>query len=212
MQQLELETGDDTGTKRLNNQPKSTPSTIASRFPTDDKYLFGFERQPGLKEVDSSGFYSGSHRHLLTYDPSEVRSVLVPFTDKDLTVCNTVGIWFYHLGFLLYALLLMFFLAYTSFADGAMGAGSACSDDNMNQNLNICKLEDVLTDAKSDFRWLIAFVLAGYVGISVTQWAVRRQNYAALCGEYFNALVYLFVTLLRLTSSKLLRIQAMPAM
>jgi hypothetical protein len=184
MHQLELETSDDNGSKRLNNQPKSTPPNVSFRFPTDDKYLFGFERQPGLKEVDSSGFYNESHRHLLTYDPSEVRSVLVPFTDKELTVCNSVGTWLYHLGFLLYALLLMFFLAYTSFGDGAMGGGAACSDDNTNQNLNVCKLDDVLTDAKSDFRWLIAFVLAGYVGISVTQWAVRRQNYAALCGKF----------------------------
>jgi hypothetical protein len=48
----------------------------------------------------------------------------------------------------------------------------------------MCKLDDVLSDAKSDFRFLVAFVLAGYVGVSVQQWAVRRSNYAALCGTW----------------------------
>lgn len=179
--ELDLEGG---SKARLNTAPKSGDITIGGvQFPTNEKYLLGFERQPGLKEASEPGFYGEKRPHILTYNPSEVRSVLVPFTDKDLTVCNSVGIWFYHLGFLVYALLLMFFLAYTSFADGAMGTGSACSDDNVNQNLNICKLDDVLTDAKSDFRWLIAFVLAGYVAISVNMWGVRRQNYAALCGK-----------------------------
>lgn len=187
--EVDLESGQDN--VQLNTAPKSNGITVGGmQFPTDDRYLLGFERQPGLKEASEPGFYGEQKPHILTYDPSEVRSVLVPFTDKDLTVCNSVGIWLYHLGFLAYAVLLMFFLAYTSFADGAMGAGSACSDDNVNQNLNICKLEDVLTDAKSDFRWLIAFVLAGYVGVSVTMWGVRRQNYAALCGKHLVGLIF----------------------
>ena len=193
MQNLELDVSADRGTARLNYEPKSaTVRSTPNQFPTDDQFLFGFERQPGLKESNTPGFYGDNTRHILTYDPSSVRSVLVPFTDKDITVCNSIGIWFHHLAFLVYALCLMILLAYTSFGDGSMGGGSACSDDNTNQNLDVCKLDEVLTDAKSDFRWLIAFVLAGYVGISVTQWAVRRQNYASLCG---NKIIHLFICL-----------------
>lgn len=186
MQNMELDVESGEGKKRLNSEQNSSGSSsnhTAGRFPTNDRYLFGFERQPGIKEVTSAGFYNQHERHILTYDPGELRPALVPFLDSELTVCNSIEIWLYHLGFLLYALLLMFYFAYTSFGDGAMGGGGACSDDNTNQNLNVCKLEDVLTDAKSDFRFLIAFVLAGYVGVSVQQWALRRSNYAALCGK-----------------------------
>ena len=60
--------------------------------------------------------------------------------------------------------------------------------------MNICQLDGILNDAKEDFRWLIAFMLAGYVGVSVATWAVRRQNYAALCGkcEFYFLFCYLF--------------------
>jgi hypothetical protein len=185
MQTMELDVESGEAMKKLNLEPKSHETNHrACRFPTDGKYICGIERQPGVKEAASTGFYAQQEHHILTYDPSQLRPALVPFLDRELTVCNTFDIWLYHLGFLLYALLLMFYFAYTSFGDGSMGAGSACSDDNTNQNLNMCKLDDVLSDAKSDFRFLIAFVLAGYVGVSVQQWAMRRSNYAALCGTW----------------------------
>jgi hypothetical protein len=147
------------------------------------KIIHQLERQPGLKEVDGSGFYGEHTPRILTYDPWKVRTVAVPFTNPDLTVCYNFGIWMYHLGFLLYAIVLMFFLAATSFGDGAEGGGAACSDDHPNQNLDICSLNKELTSAKDDFRWLIAFILAGYVGISLSMWQSRRLAYAVLCGK-----------------------------
>ena len=187
--EMEMESGKSgKGSLHLNPGPNSNMSTIPAvgmgiSFPTNDKYIFGFERQPGLKESVESGFYGLKTKHILTYDASLVRPVLVAFTDREITVCNSVNIWIYHIGFLVYAIVLMFLLGYNAYPDGTMGETGACSDDNTHKNVNMCQLDNVLNDAKSDFRFLIAFLLAGFVAISVSQWNLRRQNYAALCGK-----------------------------
>jgi hypothetical protein len=43
-----------------------------------------------------------------------------------------------------------------------------------------------MEDAKDDFQFLISFVLAGFVALSVNLWNVRRSNYASLCGAARN--------------------------
>lgn len=50
----------------------------------------------------------------------------------------------------------------------------------------MCVLNVVLLDAKAEFRFLIAFILSGYVAFTVNAWAKRRTNYAALCGNARN--------------------------
>ena len=57
------------------------------------------------------------------------------------------------------------------------------------KNINVCNMEAVLHDTKSEFRFLIAFILAGFVATSVSIWRLRRQNYAALCGNTRNLTV-----------------------
>lgn len=39
---------------------------------------------------------------------------------------------------------------------------------------------------KGEFRFLIAFILAGFVGLTVNTWMGRRTMYAALCGNMRN--------------------------
>ena len=50
----------------------------------------------------------------------------------------------------------------------------------------MCQLESTLSAAKGEFRFLIAFVLAGFVARAVSMWALRRTNYASLCGNARN--------------------------
>ena len=75
-------------------------------------------------------------------------------------------------------------LCYNFFPNGSMGNTSACTP--VPKNLNVCMLNDTLNVAKGEFRFLISFVLAGFVGISVSMWSLRRQNYASLCGNTRN--------------------------
>lgn len=60
------------------------------------------------------------------------------------------------------------------------------SESDPTRNKNICDLRDVMEDAKDDFQFLISFVLAGFVGLSVSLWNTRRSNYASLCGSARN--------------------------
>ena len=53
------------------------------------------------------------------------------------------------------------------------------------------QLNDTLLAAKTEFRFLIAFILAGFVGVTVNIWYMRRKNYAALCGSCRNLLIQL---------------------
>ena len=50
----------------------------------------------------------------------------------------------------------------------------------------MCLLNVVLLDAKAEFRFLIAFILSGFVAFTVNAWAKRRTNYASLCGNARN--------------------------
>jgi hypothetical protein len=65
------------------------------------------------------------------------------------------------IGWIVYAIVLMIILAFTSFPSGHMGAGVTCPGT---KNMEICDLRDQLDLAKDEFRFLIAFILADYVG------------------------------------------------
>lgn len=153
----------------------------------DIPYLGKFEYAPGVVTGKGWGVY-GSKRKVFTFNGGYVRHYLAPFLTPDLTVCNFWYVWFQHLTYVLYALFLMIYLAVgvgdTVFPDGHLGAGWTCTNfagDAKNQA--ICQTESVLDEARSEFRFLIAFILAGYVGSSVSVWNQRRKLYGTICGK-----------------------------
>ncbi len=150
--------------------------------------MFGIECAPGVKDIESEGFY-GKSEQIITYDPEKIRPMLTPFMDPKITVINSVNKWLYHLGFLGYAIILMTFTGLNNYPDGELGGGVSCPSSDPTINFKMCQLNTVITDAKNDFRALIAFVLAGFVVISITTWESRRQNYAALCGQTRNLII-----------------------
>ena len=126
----------------------------------------------------------GDVTRLTTYDPESVRSTVSFLLTSDLTVCYSFTIWAYHFGYVAYAFILMFLLAFTQFPDGKMGDMNPCkSSDGVDINLDICQMDGVMKDAKDDFHFLIGFILAGFVGGVVSMWLTRRSNYAKLCGK-----------------------------
>lgn len=150
-------------------------------------YLGKFEYNPGVSFGQGWGVY-GSKKKIFTFNGSKVRHYLAPFLTPDLTVCDFWHVWFQHFAYLVYALFLMIYLAIgvgdTVFPDGHLGAGWTCvnfAGDPKNQA--ICQTENVLDEARSEFRFLIAFILAGYVGTAVNTWNERRSHYGTLCGK-----------------------------
>ena len=142
--------------------------------------------QPGLVTATEPGFYGEGVPKILSYAGKDVRSILAPFFLSDLTVCNSWQMWANHSVMVMYALTLMLIIGYTCFPDGHMGDQDACKDG---YNLNVCQLNETLEDAKDEYRFLVAFILAGYVGMSVNIWYLRRKNYASLCGNVRNTLL-----------------------
>ena len=140
----------------------------------------------GLTIGQAPGLGGVEHPHLLTYDPCKVGLYKALWSQKDLTVCNSPWIWGHHSLYIIYALVLMLILGFTSFPDTERGSGPACSATNLGQNAKMCQLDTVLQESKTEFRFLIAFLLAGYVAATVRMWGVRRQNYASLCGNARN--------------------------
>lgn len=140
----------------------------------------------GLVLAEQPGFY-GKVPRLVTYTPSKLWTFTAPCFVRELTVCSSVMMLIPHLLALLYALFLMILLGYTAFPDGSMGQGSACEAGNA----QMCQLEATMEDAKSEFRFLIAFVLAGFVAMTVKIWHARRTTYASLCGNVRNLIVQL---------------------
>lgn len=140
-----------------------------------------FKLEPGVVLAKGEGFYLPVPK-ILTYEPGLVRTVLAPYISSDITVCYSVYNWLHHLGYVAYAICLMLFLIAYGFTDNQPGAAGACSDSDPSRNRAMCQLNGVLLDAKTEFRFLIAFILSGYVGVSVSIWAKRRSNYASLCG------------------------------
>ncbi|CAE7408104.1 bglB [Symbiodinium natans] len=140
----------------------------------------------GLVLTHEAGFF-GAIPRLLTYSPEKTWTLLAPLLVRDLTVYNSVLNVIPHLAALFYALLLMTILAFTAFPDGEMGQGKACDAGNV----QICQLEETMKNAKSEFRFLVAFVLAGFVATTVGTWNARRTTYASLCGNVRNLIVQL---------------------
>lgn len=137
----------------------------------------------GVVTASAPGVDGEEHPHIITYDPDRTWLFQALLCAKDLTVCGSPLVWLKHLLGVLYAILLMLILGHTCFPDTEMGEGPACA---AGKNHRMCQLEDLMQASKVEFRFLIAFVLAGYVGMTVSMWGTRRQNYASLCGNARN--------------------------
>ena len=175
---------------RLNKDSKLSDVSTAVETDVHDDSLWSeillyiqkfFKLEPGIVLAKAEGFYLPVPK-ILTYEPGLVRMIFAPYISSDITVCSSVYNWIHHLSYVAYAIFLMLFLIAYGFTDNQPGASGACSDSDPSRNRAMCQLNDVLLDAKTEFRFLIAFILAGYVGISVSIWAKRRSNYASLCG------------------------------
>ena len=140
-------------------------------------------KNPGLVTASAPGVDGEEHPHIITYDPNRTWLFQAVFCAKDLTVCGSPLVWVKHLLGVLYAIVLMLILGNTCFPDTEMGEGPACAGVT---NARMCQLEALMQASKVEFRFLIAFVLAGYVAMTVRMWGVRRQNYASLCGNARN--------------------------
>ena len=152
-------------------------------------------RQMGVKGLTLSPSVGVDGRavpaHILTYNPSKTLGMSALVFMRDITVCSTWKNWIPHLAWVVYALVMMLIIGYTSFSDTEMGSGNACRTEEVEgvavpQNFAMCRLERLLRDTKTEFRFLIAFILAGFVASTIRIWALRRQNYAALCGNARN--------------------------
>lgn len=137
------------------------------------------------------GFY-GEKPHILTYNPGQVFKLLLPFLAPHLTVCNTFSMWRKHLVWMMYAIALGAVLSNTCFPDTEMGEKGnvipACMNKN---NIQICQLEMTMMFWKGEFRFLIAFMLAGFVAATIKTWTIRRTMYASLCGNMRNLTIKL---------------------
>jgi hypothetical protein len=67
---------------------------------------------------------------------------------------------------LVYAVIIMLICGYNGFTTGKMGQGLGCNVSIPMQNHKMCDLLDQLTAAKDEFRFLVALILAAYVGRS----------------------------------------------
>jgi hypothetical protein len=150
------------------------------------------EREPGisldgLSKIEHKAFFDEEKEKIMSFTGHNTRHMLMPFLSSDLTVCFNGAVWIKHIGFVVYAFLGMFIFAGKFFPDTEMGTSSrpisACPASNPLLNANMCRFLDEMDSAKTEFRFLIAFVLAGYVGTSVSLWLGRRTNYGALVGS-----------------------------
>jgi hypothetical protein len=173
---------------------------------SDSCYQQFHEPEPGVVKAvfnEDLAFYPVIQDKVLTYRPDQVRSFIAPFYSSDLTACHGWQIWFIHVGFLMYAIFLMIFLAETSYPDGEIGEGGSCGTAAAPRNMEMCQLNKLLEAAKQEFRFLIAFILAAYVGVALSKWNDRRTNFAKLCGRVRNLNILIQSSLSRIPSKNL---------
>ena len=129
----------------------------------------------GINVRHGTGIF-GSVARLLSYDPEYVRELSF-FTVLDLTVFSSIWFWLQS-AFYMSITIMLYLLPY----DEEFGAS----------------LYQVLELLDDGFRSLLAFVLGGFVSLSVSTWKERRTNYASLIGSS-RTLLLLFASLLEPT-------------
>ena len=156
-----------------------------------------FVQEPGLvldniTKQEHTAFFDEETDKIFTYNGDMIRQLLVPFLSADMSVCYSNSMWFRHLGYVTYAIVLMVYLAEVWYPDTEMGEvgapiGACPKDSPINKNM--CAFEDTMSFAKGEFRFLIAFILAGYVASAVGRWKEVRTDYASLCGNTRNLIL-----------------------
>ena len=129
-------------------RPIKTPETAGANQlhrPVITIPVLGYEieRQPGVFEGTGRGLY-GYQRNMFGYDVKKTRHLFSPFLSPELTICASYKMWLVHIGYVIYALLLMVYLAETKYPDTTMGDQKpACSTTNgvPDGNQNICNLK-----------------------------------------------------------------------
>ena len=138
-------------------------------------------QQHGLVVGVAPGHGGVEHPHILTYAPEKIGFMQALVLTRDLTVCKSLWVWARHGLYVIYALVLMLIFGFTAFPDTPYGslqedAGPACSPAAPSKNGQTCQLADLLDESVREFRFLIAFVLAGFVAGTVNVWNTRRTN------------------------------------
>eukprot|EP00756_Hemistasia_phaeocysticola_P063891 Hpha_TRINITY_DN7365_c0_g1::TRINITY_DN7365_c0_g1_i1::g.9889::m.9889 len=148
------------------------------------------ETEWGVTSGYHPGFYGKDLPKVLSYSPAKMpNACLALCVVRQLTVCGTCYRLLHHLLFLGYSLALMFLLSHDyAFPDGRPACNNG-GGEKSTVNKAMCHLEQNLVEAKVEFRFLVAFILAGFVGFTVTMWRTRRTNYASLCGNVRNLTV-----------------------
>ena len=114
----------------------------------------------GLSTGSAPGVGGKEIPKILTYVPGQIWQWRALLFERDLTVCYASSIWLRHMLYVLYAIVLMLILRYTSFPDTEFGTLKGCPPG---KNIKMCQLNTTLMESKKEFRFLIAFVLAGFV-------------------------------------------------
>lgn len=144
--------------------------------------------QAGLALGKNKGYFGSDYAKLLSYHPAKAWLCFGPCVARRLTAFDTYHKYTPHVVLVVYNFALMIFLAHVAFPDTDMGKGPACAPK---MNVKICGLEATMAEAKGEFRFLIAFLLSGYVSTTLVMWRTRRTNYAALCGNVRNLTIQL---------------------
>ena len=173
---------------------KSDANKIPVAVPVLDKlfYYMGISKEPGVLFSSKPGFYDEENDKILSYNPAKLRNILFPFISSDLSACYHWQIWLRHLAMVFYAIAIQLISVQVGFPDGHYGSGWSCLwPSGKSANISTCSLEKTLKDAKTEFRFLIAFILAGFVASSIGKWSKRRTNYASLCGNVRNTILHI---------------------
>lgn len=142
----------------------------------------------GVSLLQTSGLYGESDR-IASYAPRGVNKLLAPFCMRDLTVCSSLHTMGVHMLWIAFTITIMVGVGQRwAYPDTDMGEKS-CPGDDPSLNARACGLEKVLNAARAEFRFLIAFLLSGFVSFTIGMWIRRRTNYASLCGNTRNLLL-----------------------
>jgi hypothetical protein len=177
--------------KRLEQEQRAADMANQPEQKTCRSYFFDDFMESGIKfSAISPSFYDEPQKKIFTYNPERLRHYLMPLFEHDLTACYDFWVWAKHVSIVTYAIVLAIILAETAFPDTKMGSEDATIPScPALTNLNICTLEVTLAESTKEFRFLIAFILASFVGSSVKIWYDRRAGYGSLVGNTKNCLV-----------------------
>ena len=140
----------------------------------------------GVTTLYTPGLY-GMRGRVASYAPRGVNKALSAVFLRDLTVFSSFSTFCVHFLWLLLSLVIMVSVGQRWAYPDTQSGQPSCPDTATNRHA--CGLESVLNKARLEFRFLIAFLLSGYVAYTVSMWAKRRSNYASLCGCTRNLLL-----------------------